>query len=167
MSKGPKQLPQTVRLANNSGGSPQTTTSLDGTLENSSTASEGSQSGQPVTPQLGSNPVSIAALPGESTQTRGKPLHQDQPDHKDRCDPESGQRSHSVPVGKPPRYTHDISGERTGARTGETSCEEAANIIASLRGNGPDEDVWSELGCSSKQSCRVKTISVFELMDKE
>ena len=51
---------------------------------------------------------------------------------------------------------------------GETSCEEAASIIASLRGHHNDapDEVWSELGCGSRQSCRVKNLSVFELMDR-
>lgn len=55
---------------------------------------------------------------------------------------------------------------RADAHAGETSCVEAAKIIASLRGCNVDDDMWSELGCRAKQSCRVPNISVFELMDK-
>lgn len=50
---------------------------------------------------------------------------------------------------------------------GETPCEEAARIIESLRGQNTHSDVWSELGCGTNQSCRVKNLSVFELMDME
>ncbi|KAK5562025.1 hypothetical protein LTR43_012380 [Exophiala xenobiotica] len=57
--------------------------------------------------------------------------------------------------------------EGAGPCVGETSCEEAANILANLRGQDPPEDVWHELGCGERRSCRVMNLSIFELMDKE
>ncbi|KIW92343.1 uncharacterized protein Z519_07327 [Cladophialophora bantiana CBS 173.52] len=59
------------------------------------------------------------------------------------------------------------SEQRPGTSGGETSCEEAARIIASLRGQNTCEDVWNELGCGTNQTCKVKNLSVFELLDKE
>ncbi|KIW34054.1 uncharacterized protein PV07_00856 [Cladophialophora immunda] len=57
--------------------------------------------------------------------------------------------------------------EETHIHAEETSCEEAARIIAGLRGRNNPDDVWNELGCGTSQSCRVKNLAVFELMDRE
>ncbi|KAJ9493535.1 hypothetical protein LTR99_011167 [Exophiala xenobiotica] len=54
-----------------------------------------------------------------------------------------------------------------GPWVGETSCEEAANILANLRGQDAHEDVWHELGCGERRSCGVTNLSIFELMDRE
>ena len=48
----------------------------------------------------------------------------------------------------------------------ESTCEAAANIIASMRGHGDTEKVLAELGCTSNQSCAVKNITIFELIDR-
>lgn len=48
----------------------------------------------------------------------------------------------------------------------ESTCEAAANIIASMRGHGDTEKVLAELGCSPNQSCTVKNITIFELLDR-
>ncbi|KIW66143.1 hypothetical protein PV04_08345 [Phialophora macrospora] len=55
----------------------------------------------------------------------------------------------------------------TDAHVEETSCDEAARIIARLRGHHTPDDVWNELGCGTKQNCRVRNLAVFELIDKE
>jgi len=47
----------------------------------------------------------------------------------------------------------------------DRSCEEAAQIIASLRGHDQSTDVLNELGCSTS-SCRVANLSIFQLMDQ-
>lgn len=50
----------------------------------------------------------------------------------------------------------------------ETSCEEAARIIASMRGGaGNPDQVMLELGCSTADAkCQVKNLSIFQLMDR-
>lgn len=60
-----------------------------------------------------------------------------------------------------------LSDEGAGPCVGETPCEEAANILVNLRGQDTYGDVWRELGCSGRRSCRVMNLSIFELMDKE
>lgn len=185
MSASPKRLQRTLLLGHDPEGSSQATTSLDQILENSSVADEESLINRRVTPPSGSKPVSVVVSPGDahssqvtrvtpevfllryhSTRAGDEIVPQDQQDHNDRYNRKSSHYLDSVPVNQP-QYTHDLSGERTDAHSGETSCEEAASIIVSLRGNNVHEEVWSELGCSAKQSCRVKTTSVFELLDKE
>lgn len=74
--------------------------------------------------------------------------------------------SHQAPSNKEIAGRSSPSAQRADARAGDTSCVEAAKIIASLRGCNVDEDMWSELGCRAMQSCRVQNISVFQLMDK-
>jgi hypothetical protein len=91
---------------------------------------------------------------------------QDQQDDNDRYNHKSSHHLYSVPANQP-QYKHNFSGERTDALTGESSCDEAASIIVSLRGKNAHEGIWRELGCSVKQSCRVETTSVFELLDKK
>ena len=48
-----------------------------------------------------------------------------------------------------------------------TPCEEAAHIIASMRGHEDAESVWPELGCSTSKKCSVKNLTVFQLADME
>jgi hypothetical protein len=48
----------------------------------------------------------------------------------------------------------------------ETSCEDAASIIASMRGHADREQVREELGCGSKRDCNVKNTTLFQLMDR-
>jgi hypothetical protein len=48
----------------------------------------------------------------------------------------------------------------------ETSCEDAARIIASMRGHEDPEGVWPELGCSTTRSCTVKNITIFQMVDE-
>ena len=46
-----------------------------------------------------------------------------------------------------------------------TSCEVAAQIIASMRGNDDTEGVRSELGCGAAKECVVKNIDIFQIAD--
>ncbi|KAE9966363.1 hypothetical protein BLS_007056 [Venturia inaequalis] len=48
----------------------------------------------------------------------------------------------------------------------ETSCEDAASIIASMRGHADREQVREELGCGAKRDCAVKNTTLFQLMDQ-
>jgi hypothetical protein len=48
-----------------------------------------------------------------------------------------------------------------------TPCEEAAHIIASMRGHEDADSVWSELGCPPNQRCLVKNMTIFQLGDVE
>lgn len=50
----------------------------------------------------------------------------------------------------------------------ERTCEEAARIIASMRGShGNPEEVMRELGCAEGDAkCSVKNVKVFQLMDR-
>lgn len=46
----------------------------------------------------------------------------------------------------------------------EMPCEEAARIIATMRGvDESQQDIWPELGCEQGQTCRVKNTTVFSL----
>ncbi|KAB8437332.1 hypothetical protein FH972_025012 [Carpinus fangiana] len=45
----------------------------------------------------------------------------------------------------------------------ETSCMDAAMIIASMRGQGRVEDILPELGCKASEKCYVKNSVVFNL----
>lgn len=47
-----------------------------------------------------------------------------------------------------------------------TSCENAARIIAGLRGYSDTHDVRSELGCGAEADCMVKNMNLFEMFDK-
>ena len=47
----------------------------------------------------------------------------------------------------------------------ETSCEVAANIIASMRWHGDREEARVELGCDGPRECTVKNTTVFQIMD--
>jgi hypothetical protein len=73
-------------------------------------------------------------------------------------------RPSQAPYDDPPE--HCTTEALPASRTGETSCLEAATIIASMRGGAIDERVWLELGCQSKQDCSVQNTAVFELMDQ-
>ena len=46
-----------------------------------------------------------------------------------------------------------------------TPCEEAAHIIASMRGHEDADSVKTELGCSSSQKCSIKNMTIFQLGD--
>jgi hypothetical protein len=48
----------------------------------------------------------------------------------------------------------------------ETSCEDAASIIASMRGHADREQVREELGCGAARDCNVKNTTLFQLMDR-
>src|SRR2546423_2210229 len=48
----------------------------------------------------------------------------------------------------------------------ETSCEEAARIIASMRGQRDPKEVWPELGCCATKRCMVKNITIFQMVDE-
>ena len=56
--------------------------------------------------------------------------------------------------------------EDAAKRVDETSCEDAARIIASMRGHRDPEGVWPELGCSARESCMVKNITIFQMIDE-
>jgi len=47
----------------------------------------------------------------------------------------------------------------------DTSCEEAAAIIATMRGHGDQEQARYELGCDVIRECRIKNTSLLEAMD--
>jgi hypothetical protein len=48
------------------------------------------------------------------------------------------------------------------------SCENAASIIAGMRGHSEDDEiVRSRLGCSSLQTCEVKNMRVLQVMEME
>lgn len=48
------------------------------------------------------------------------------------------------------------------------SCENAASIIASMRGHSEDEEaVRKKLGCASLQTCKVKNVEVLQVMEME
>ncbi|KAK2865118.1 hypothetical protein FQN49_003896 [Arthroderma sp. PD_2] len=47
-----------------------------------------------------------------------------------------------------------------------TPCEEAARIIAGMRGNCDEEVVRAELGCSADMSCMVGNMNIFQALDR-
>jgi hypothetical protein len=67
-------------------------------------------------------------------------------------------------VQEPPRGPGTFSTSTEGK--GDRSCEEAAMIIASLRGGEMSDEIFGELGCSSDKSCAVNNLSIFELLDR-
>lgn len=67
-------------------------------------------------------------------------------------------------VQEPPRAPGTFSASTEGK--GDRSCEEAAMIIASLRGGEMSDDIFGELGCSSDKSFVVNKLSIFELLDR-
>lgn len=48
----------------------------------------------------------------------------------------------------------------------ETSCEEAAAILADMQGHGNPSRAREALGCAGSSPCRVKNIKIFELLDQ-
>ena len=62
-----------------------------------------------------------------------------------------------------------VEGDATQKKPGNTmSCENAASIIAGMRGhNEDDEAVRKELGCASRQTCEVKNVHVLQVMEME
>lgn len=48
----------------------------------------------------------------------------------------------------------------------ETDCEDAARIIAGMRGVGHPDDVRSELGCMPGGKCHIKNSRIFDLIDQ-
>ena len=49
----------------------------------------------------------------------------------------------------------------------EMSCETAANIIASMRGNEDNALARSELGCKGSTQCKVRNIKVLQIMERD
>jgi hypothetical protein len=49
----------------------------------------------------------------------------------------------------------------------EMSCETAASIIASMRGNVDHEQVRLQLGCGGREQCIVKNTEVFQVLDQD
>lgn len=49
-----------------------------------------------------------------------------------------------------------------------TSCETAAQIIAGMRNQDTEDmqDTRTELGCSSRATCMVDNMAIFEVLDK-
>ncbi|EZF32333.1 hypothetical protein TMEN_8507 [Trichophyton mentagrophytes] len=47
-----------------------------------------------------------------------------------------------------------------------TPCEEAARIIASMRGDCDEQSVRAELGCGPNTSCMVNNMTIFQVMDQ-
>ena len=52
------------------------------------------------------------------------------------------------------------------ASADETSCENAARIIASMRGHEDSQALRPELGCTETNTCMVKNMIVFQLADR-
>jgi hypothetical protein len=66
---------------------------------------------------------------------------------------------------RPQSCAYDVSNHPR--QTDVTPCEEAAHIIASMRGHEDPDSVWPELGCSSDTKCTVKNMTIFQLGDVE
>ncbi|EEP79776.1 predicted protein [Uncinocarpus reesii 1704] len=47
-----------------------------------------------------------------------------------------------------------------------TSCETAARIITTMRGDSDMKDARAELGCASESNCMVKNMAIFDLLDR-
>jgi len=47
----------------------------------------------------------------------------------------------------------------------DTSCEEAATVLAFMRGHGDQERARNELGCEALSSCRIQNTSLLDIMD--
>lgn len=62
---------------------------------------------------------------------------------------------------------HACDQEAPSTGADETSCEDAARIIASMRGQDDPERVWPELGCSTTRSCMVKNMTIFQMADEK
>jgi hypothetical protein len=73
--------------------------------------------------------------------------------------------SFEVPQGLSKRC-HACEQEAPSKGADETSCEDAARIIASMRGQDDPERVWPELGCSTTRSCMVKNMTIFQMVDE-
>ncbi|KAK2733667.1 hypothetical protein FQN57_002064 [Myotisia sp. PD_48] len=69
------------------------------------------------------------------------------------------------PADKTTRYDSSYTVENDISIRNSTSCEEAARIIASMRGDYNDESVRAELGCSTNGSCRVENMKIFSILD--
>jgi hypothetical protein len=81
-------------------------------------------------------------------------------------------KSLSHAAGIPIQGRCGASSEGSNASLGETQCEDAAVILAGLRGQDAQDqqarrDLWRELGCGPTGPCRVSNLSIFELMDRE
>jgi hypothetical protein len=74
--------------------------------------------------------------------------------------------SFEVPQGLSKRC-HACEQEAPSKGADETSCEDAARIIASMRGQDDPERVWPELGCSTTRSCMVKNMTIFQMVDEK
>jgi hypothetical protein len=59
-------------------------------------------------------------------------------------------------VPSPPSHLHDTM-----------SCENAANIIAGMRGTREDALVKMQLGCHGAEECNVKNVKVFQVMEMD
>jgi hypothetical protein len=68
---------------------------------------------------------------------------------------------------EPSKRCHACEQEAPSKGADETSCEDAARIIASMRGQDNPERVWPELGCSATRSCMVKNITIFQMVDEK
>ena len=80
--------------------------------------------------------------------------------------PLHGASSPEVPQGLS-RRCHACEQEAPSKGADETSCEDAARIIASMRGQDDPERVWPELGCSTTKSCMVKNMTIFQMVDRK
>jgi len=67
------------------------------------------------------------------------------------------QRVHDVPADAVPVCL---------SHANSTPCEQAAAIIASMRGAAESQEIWPELGCSSMKSCRVDNMRLFRMLDQ-
>ncbi|KAF4550718.1 Hypothetical protein D9617_16g015070 [Elsinoe fawcettii] len=79
--------------------------------------------------------------------------------------PSSYPQSRPESAGESANLAHDerTDAMRSAVYNDQISCEEAAHVIASMRGAANAEDILPELGCSGSQKCMVKSSVVFEL----
>ncbi|TKX19288.1 hypothetical protein C1H76_8473 [Elsinoe australis] len=84
--------------------------------------------------------------------------HQDAP-HEDLAESQGGESA----GGATPTHSAAFHAMRQAVYSDHISCEEAAHVIASMRGASDAQDILPELGCSGSSKCMVKSSVVFDL----
>lgn len=114
--------------------------------------------------------VSSVGSPSKSSCHQEHPLkpnvHRDVEGMPIETDPRSGDTSpsaetESVTIQRVSHSHSTIDGADPPKAPDETSCEVAANIIASMRWHGDKEEARVELGCDGPRECTVKNTTVF------